>query len=43
VFSESEEFLKRLISEYGYWAIGLIIGIESIGEADLGGRVTPRF
>ena len=31
MFSESEEFLKRLISEYGYWAIGLIIGIESMG------------
>lgn len=36
----SEEFLKQLISQYGYWAVGIIVGLESMavplpGEAIL--------
>jgi membrane protein DedA with SNARE-associated domain len=27
----SEEFLKHLISQYGYWTIALLIGVESMG------------
>ena len=27
----SEEFLKQLISKYGYWTIGTIVGVESMG------------
>lgn len=27
----SEEFLKHLISKYGYWTVGTIVGVESMG------------